>query len=119
MPVPADNQRAVCFISFDTVSQAACLALTAAEVAGLWHAFVLALLFGGGMVASDAANGMWISRLIAPADWIAPVARRVIAGFGTAQLLLPMIAERSDERRREPRRSRAGARSTGGKWLGD
>ena len=108
-PLTVTLVGAVFAISFDTVSQAALFALTAAAFGGPWRAIVLALLFGAGMVTTDAINGMWISRLIARADQIALIASRVmslavavisllIAGLGTATLLLPMITEWSDER---------------------
>ncbi|HEX4378186.1 MAG TPA: nickel transporter [Steroidobacteraceae bacterium] len=96
-------------ISFDTLSQAAFFALTASAFGGLWHALALALLFGAGMVTTDAINGLWISRLMARADRMALIASRVmsltvagmsllIAAFGVAGLLLPMVAHWSDER---------------------
>ncbi len=100
---------AVFAVSFDTVGQAAFFALTAARFGGVWHAMVLALLFGAGMVMTDAINGLWISRLIARADRTALVASRVmsvsvacvsllIAGLGTASLALPGISEWSEQR---------------------
>lgn len=87
-------------LSFDTVSQAALFALTAAQFGGLWHAVFLGLLFVLGMLVTDGVNGLWISRLIARADQLACVASRVmglavstvsllVAGLGAAKLALP------------------------------
>jgi nickel/cobalt transporter (NiCoT) family protein len=108
-PITVALVGAVFAVSFDTVSQAAFFALTATTFGGLWHAVILALLFGAGMVTTDAINGMWISRLIARADRIALIASRVmslavasisllIAALGTAALMLPMISVWSEQR---------------------
>lgn len=89
-------------LSFDTLSQAALFALTAARFGGWEHALTLGLLFMTGMLVTDGVNGLWISRLIARADQIALVASRVmslvvssmsllVAGFGVAKLASPEI----------------------------
>jgi hypothetical protein len=82
-------------ISFDTISQSALFALTAAQFGGVEHAIFLGLMFVAGMLVTDGINGLWISRLIARADQLACIASRVmslavsgvsllVAGFGAA-----------------------------------
>jgi high-affinity nickel-transport protein len=66
-------------LSFDTFSQAALFAITAAQFGGWRSALVLALLFTAGMLLTDGANGYWISRLIRRSDRTARVASRVMA----------------------------------------
>jgi high-affinity nickel-transport protein len=94
-------------LSFDTVSQSALFALTAAQFGGLEHALALGLLFVLGMLVTDGINGLWISRLIARADQIAVIASRVmslavssvallVAAFGAAKLALPVVDAWSD-----------------------
>jgi high-affinity nickel-transport protein len=89
-------------LSFDTISQAALFALTAAQTGGWQHALVLGCLFLLGMLITDGVNGFWISRLIYRADQVALVASRVmslvvggvsllVAAFGVARLVLPTI----------------------------
>ncbi len=89
-------------LSFDTVSQAALFAMTAAQFGGVAHALMLALLFMTGMMVTDGINGLWISRLIARADELALIASRVmslavsgvsllVAAFGIAKMSLPAI----------------------------
>lgn len=89
-------------LSFDTISQAALFAMTAAQFGGWQHALMLGLLFMLGMLVTDGINGFWISRLICRADQIALVASRVmslvvggvsllIAGFGIMKLSLPTV----------------------------
>lgn len=96
-------------ISFDTMSQATFFALSAAAYGAGWHALMLAALFAAGMIATDALNGIWISRLIARADRLAVVASRIvtiavagtsflIAGIGAAALLRPEVSRWCDER---------------------
>ena len=103
-PVTVALVGALFAISFDTVSQAAFFAFTATTFGGLGHAVILALLFGAGMVITDAINGLWFSRLIARADQVALIASRVmslavasisllIAALGAAALVLPMTSE--------------------------
>ncbi len=66
-------------LSFDTFSQAALFAVTAAQFGG-WHsALMLGLLFTFGMLLTDGANGYWVARLIRRSDRSAQVASRVLA----------------------------------------
>lgn len=89
-------------VSFDTVSQSALFALTAAQFGGVAHALFLGLLFVFGMLVTDGINGLWISRLIARADLLACIASRVmslavsgvsllVAAFGAVKLMLPAV----------------------------
>ena len=66
-------------LSFDTIGQAALFAVTATQFGGWQPALLLALLFIGGMLATDGINGWWISRLIRRCDETARVASRVMA----------------------------------------
>jgi high-affinity nickel-transport protein len=94
-------------LSFDTVSQSALFALTAAQFGGVQHAIFLGLLFVLGMLVTDGINGLWISRLIARADQIAVIASRVmslavsgvsllVAAFGMAKMVVPAVDSWSD-----------------------
>jgi high-affinity nickel-transport protein len=89
-------------LSFDTVSQAALFAATAAQYDGLRDALALGALFLLGMLVTDGVNGLWIARLIARADGLARVASRVmglavgsvsllVAGLGAARLFTPTL----------------------------
>jgi len=96
-------------LSFDTVSQAALFALTAAQFGGVWHAIFLGLLFVLGMLVTDGINGLWISRLIARADQLACIASRVmglavsavsllVAALGAAKLASPSLEQWAEGR---------------------
>lgn len=85
-------------LSFDTLSQSALFAVMAVQFGGLEHALTLGSLFVLGMLASDGANGWWVSRLIDRTDRLAVVASRtmtmavagvslLVAGLGAARLL--------------------------------
>ena len=106
--VPARNPLGVAAVgalfafSFDTISQAALFAVTAAQFGGVAHALTLGLLFVLGMLAADGLNGWWISRLIARADQIAALASRImsvavsgvsllVAALGVGRLLSPTV----------------------------
>lgn len=95
-------------ISFDTISQAALFAVAAVQFGGLRHALVLGLIFTLGMLVTDGANGLWVSRLIARSDATARISSRVmsltiaglsllVAGIGAAQLLSPVFARWSGD----------------------
>jgi nickel/cobalt transporter (NiCoT) family protein len=64
-PVAVAGVGALFALSFDTVSQSALFALTAARFGGIGHALFLGALFVLGMLVTDGINGLWISRLIA------------------------------------------------------
>jgi high-affinity nickel-transport protein len=100
---------AIFALSFDTMSQSALFALTAAQFGGIGHALFLGALFVVGMLVTDGINGLWISRLIARADQLACIASRVmglavsgasllVAAFGVAKLLLPAVETWSEGR---------------------
>lgn len=106
-PVLVAAVGALFAVSFDTVSQAALFALTAAQFGGVAPALALGLLFMLGMVVVDGINGMWISRLIARADQLALIASRVmtlavsavsllVAAIGAAKLAAPSFDAWSD-----------------------
>lgn len=78
-------------LSFDTISQSALFALAAARFGGLGHVVALGALFTGGMIATDAINGLWIARLIARADALARIASRVM-GLSVAAVSLLVAA---------------------------
>lgn len=96
-------------LSFDTISQSALFALAAARFGGLDHAITLGMLFTAGMMATDAANGLWVARLIARADTVACIASRVmslavaalslvVACLGALRYLSPAIDSWSEGR---------------------
>lgn len=66
-------------LSFDTISQAVFFAWTAGRFGGAAEALFAAALFTVGMLAVDAINGVWISRLIRRADRAAAMASRIMA----------------------------------------
>lgn len=92
-------------LSFDTLSQALLLSIAGSSVAGWTFAVVLGLVFTAGMVATDALNGYFVSKLIARADRRAAIASRImslavatlsfiVAGAGCARLLSPTLDAR-------------------------
>ena len=94
-------------LSFDTVSQTALFALTAAQIGGWQQALMLGLVFMLGMLVTDGINGFWISRLICRADQVALIASRVmslvvagvsllVAGFGLVKVLSPAVVAWSE-----------------------
>jgi high-affinity nickel-transport protein len=94
-------------LSFDTLSQSALFALTAARFGALAHALALGGLFVLGMLMADALNGWWIARLMARADQIAALASRImslavsgvsllVAALGLGKLLSPAWADWAD-----------------------
>ncbi len=87
-------------LSFDTLSQAALFSATSVHFGGPVYALALAMCFMLGMMATDAANGLWISHLLRRADVTARVASRVmgltvatlslaVAGLGLSRRYLP------------------------------
>ncbi len=65
-------------LSFDTLSQAALFAVMSVRHGGLQATVMLAACFVAGLLAVDAVNGIWISRLIGRADRTARVASRAM-----------------------------------------
>ena len=96
-------------LSFDTVTQAALFALTAAQFGGWRDALMMGLLFMLGMLVTDGINGFWISRLIRRADQVAVMASRImslavggvsllVGLLGVLKLSLPVVADWSEGR---------------------
>jgi len=78
-------------ISFDTVSQSVMFALTATRFGGLASSLFIGALFVLGMVVTDGANGLWISKLIGRSDRVGIIASRVM-GLGIAIVSLATAA---------------------------
>jgi high-affinity nickel-transport protein len=92
-------------LSFDTISQAMLFSIAGSSVAGWLFAAALGLVFTAGMVATDAANGYAMGRLIGRADRRAAAASRVmslavamlslvVAGVALARMHWPAVDER-------------------------
>jgi high-affinity nickel-transport protein len=77
--------------SFDTLTQAALFSAASAQVGGVTSALLLAGCFMGGMMVTDAANGLWISHLLRRADATARIASRIMA-ISVAVLSLAVAA---------------------------
>ena len=65
-------------VSFDTLTQAALMAVTGTALRGLGAAVALAAAFAGGMIVTDGLNGLWVARLIRRTDRTALRASRVM-----------------------------------------
>lgn len=96
-------------LSFDTLSQAALFAVTAAQFGGVGHALALGALFTVGMLIVDGCNGLWIYHLIKRSNKRALVASRVfalviaslslaIAAFGILKYCAPQFGQWSENR---------------------
>jgi len=90
-------------LSFDTISQAALFAVTAAQFGGWQAALLLALTFTAGMLVADGTNGWFIAHLVRRSDQTARVASRAMAltvagvglltaALGAANQTLPGVA---------------------------
>ena len=74
-------------LSFDTVSQAVLFSITGSNLAGWMFATSLGLVFTAGMMATDALNGLWVSRMLARSEAQQAIASRVMgAAIGAAAL---------------------------------
>jgi high-affinity nickel-transport protein len=78
-------------LSFDTISQAVLFSITGSNLAGWIFAMSLGVVFTAGMMATDALNGLWVSRLVARADERAAAASRVMS-FAVAFAALGIAA---------------------------
>ena len=78
-------------LSFDTISQAVLFSITGSNLAGWIFATSLGIVFTAGMMATDALNGLWVSRLVARADERAAAASRVMS-FAVAFAALGIAA---------------------------
>ena len=94
-------------VSFDTMSYAVLFSVTGSHLAGWLFAALLGVLFTLGMVATDALNGLWVSRLVARADQRAAAASRAmsiaigilalaVAALGAARHAAPSLDARVD-----------------------
>lgn len=94
-------------LSFDALSQAVLFSVTGSKVAGWLFAAALGLVFTAGMMATDALNGLWVSRLVRSADARAAAASRVmsvavalvalaVAALAAARRALPALDARLD-----------------------
>jgi high-affinity nickel-transport protein len=90
-------------LSFDTLSQAALLAVTAQQVSRWELGVALALAFTLGMTLADGANGVWVASMLRAADRRARIASRVmglavgvlslaVAAFGAVRFFSPSAA---------------------------
>lgn len=95
-------------LSFDTVSQAAVFSLSASGHGGWMFAMFLGLSFMSGMMLTDGANGLWVSRLLRAADDRARIASRVmgivvgglsllVGLYGVAKYFSAELAELGEE----------------------
>ncbi len=101
-PLAVAGVGALFAISLDTIGQALLFALAGADSGSGALAPALAALFTLGMLATDAVNGLWVSRLLERADAAAAAASRwmalaiggvsvLAAGLGAARLLWPAM----------------------------
>jgi high-affinity nickel-transport protein len=80
-------------ISFDTISQAVLFSITGSNLAGWLFAALLGLIFTGGMIATDALNGLWVSHLVQRADARAAAASRLMSvAIAIASLAIAALA---------------------------
>ena len=107
-PVVVAGVGAAFALSFDTISQTIVFSMTGSHLLGWAFAAALGLVFTVGMVATDAANGLWVSHLLRGADRRAAVASRVmglavgfvslaVAALAAARRLLPAFDARLEE----------------------
>jgi len=76
-------------LSFDTVSQAVLFSVTGSNLAGWMFAASLGLVFTAGMMATDALNGLWVSRLLERSAAQRAIASRVMgAAIGAVALAI-------------------------------
>jgi high-affinity nickel-transport protein len=83
-------------LSFDTISHALAFSVTGAALAGGLFATLLGLVFTLGMVITDAANGLWVAKMVAAADRRALRASRAMS-VAIAMLCLAVAASAAVE----------------------
>jgi high-affinity nickel-transport protein len=76
--LPIMGVGALFAISFDTLSQAALMAVTGSALHSVAISALLAAAFAIGMMATDALNGLWVARLIQRTDQRAVRASRIM-----------------------------------------
>jgi high-affinity nickel-transport protein len=80
-------------LSFDTVSQAVLFSATGASLAGWMFAASLGLIFTAGMMATDALNGFWVSRMLERSASHQAAASRVMGlAIGSVALVIAASA---------------------------
>jgi high-affinity nickel-transport protein len=67
-------------LSFDTIGQAVLFSIAGSNLAGWMCAAALGLVFTGGMMVTDALNGLWVSRMLARSAARRAIASRVMGG---------------------------------------
>ena len=76
-------------LSFDTISQAVLFSITGSTIAGWLFAASLGLVFTAGMMATDALNGFWVSRMLERSAAQQAAASRVMgAAIGVVALAI-------------------------------
>src|SRR5258705_9044535 len=76
-------------LSFDTISQAVLFSITGSNIAGWLFAASLGLVFTAGMMATDALNGLWVSRMLERSAAQQAAASRVMgAAIGVVALAI-------------------------------
>jgi high-affinity nickel-transport protein len=76
-------------LSFDTISQAVLFSITGSNIAGWLFAASLGLVFTAGMMATDALNGLWVSRMLERSAAQQAAASRVMGvAIGVAALAI-------------------------------
>ena len=90
-PLPIAGVGALFALSFDTLSQAALMAVTGTAVQGIAAAASLAAAFMLGMLVTDGINGLWVARLLQRSDATAARASRVMC-LGIASVSLGTAA---------------------------
>jgi high-affinity nickel-transport protein len=76
-------------LSFDTISQAVLFSITGSTIAGWLFAASLGLVFTAGMMATDALNGLWVSRMLERSAAQQAAASRVMGvAIGVAALAI-------------------------------
>jgi nickel/cobalt transporter (NiCoT) family protein len=77
---PVMGVGALFAVSFDTLSQAALMAVSGTALQSLWVVAALAGAFVLGMIVTDGLNGLWVARLLRRTDRGAARASRVMGG---------------------------------------
>jgi len=96
-------------LSFDTISQTSLFAFAAQNVGGWSFSLMLGATFMAGMMLTDGANGLWVSKLLYRSDRRARIASRIlgltvaclsllVALFGVLRLYSPEVSLLSDGR---------------------
>jgi high-affinity nickel-transport protein len=79
-PILVAAVGAVFALSFDTIGQAVLFSVTGSSIAGWMFAASLGLVFTAGMMATDALNGLWVSRMLERSVAQQALASRLMGG---------------------------------------